>query len=100
MKMYILVRDDIPLGFAAVAIAHASLAGYLRYKDHPDTKAWLDGPFYKVICKVNDSQWELAKTAGDALVITESALEGKEVALVFRPRAEWPKAFRFLPLFR
>ena len=32
--------------------------------------------------------------------MSESALDGAEVALGFRPRAEWPKSFRFLPLYR
>ena len=36
MKMYILVRDDIPLCFAMVAVAHASLAGYLQFQDEPE----------------------------------------------------------------
>jgi peptidyl-tRNA hydrolase len=39
MKMYILVRDDVPLGFAIVAVAHASLAAYLKlklYREPPD----------------------------------------------------------------
>jgi len=38
MKMYILVRDHIPLGFAMVAVAHASLAGYLRFKNEPEAR--------------------------------------------------------------
>jgi len=41
MKMYILVRDDIPLGFAMVAVAHASLTCYLKYQDEPGMKSWL-----------------------------------------------------------
>jgi len=53
MKMYILVRDDVPLGFAMVAVAHASLAGYLRFQDTPEVKAWLSGPFFKAVCSVN-----------------------------------------------
>ena len=39
MKMYILVRDDVPLGFAMVAVAHASLAGYLAFKNTPEVEA-------------------------------------------------------------
>lgn len=55
MKMNLLVRDDVPLGFAAVAIAHASLAAYLRLREHPDTQAWIDGPFHKVVCRVDEN---------------------------------------------
>ncbi|MEH6459934.1 peptidyl-tRNA hydrolase [Chitinimonas sp. JJ19] len=102
MKMYILVRDDIPLGFAMVAVAHASLAGYLAYKDTPEVAQWLDGPFFKAVCKVNAKEFENAKAVADHVVLTESALDGREVAIVFKPReAEaWPKMFRFLKLYR
>ena len=43
MKMYVLVRDSIPLGFAMVAVAHAPLGCYLRYKDTPEVAEWLSG---------------------------------------------------------
>ena len=33
-------------------------------------------------------------------MLTESALDGQEVALAFKPRAEYPKAFRFFKLFK
>jgi len=100
MKMYILVRDDIPLGFAMVAVAHASLAGYLKFQDAPETKEWLAGPFFKAVCKANPTEFENAKRVPDHVVLTESALGNQEVAIVFKPRAEWPKMFRFLRLYR
>lgn len=100
MKMYILVRDDIPLGFAMVAVAHASLAGYLRFRDSPEIAEWLSGPFFKAVCKVNAKEFENAKAVPDHVVLTETALEGREVAIVFKPRTEWPKMFRFLKLYR
>ena len=100
MKMYILVRDDVPLGFAMVAVAHASLAGYLRFRDTPEVAEWLEGPFRKAVCKVSPHEFESAKTVPDHVVLTESALEGREVAIVFRPRHEWPKMFRSLKLYR
>jgi peptidyl-tRNA hydrolase len=100
MKMYILVRDDIPLGFAMVAVAHASLAGYLKYRDSPEVQAWLSGPFFKAVCKVNEKEFENARQVQDHVVLTESALGGREVAIAFRPRDEWPKMFRFLRLYR
>ena len=65
MKMYILVRDDIPLGFAMVAVAHASLAGYLRFQDEPEVREWLSGPFFKAVCKVNAKEFENAKQVAD-----------------------------------
>lgn len=100
MKMYILVRDDIPLGFAMVAVAHASLAGYLAFKDSPEVAQWLAGPFRKAVCKANAKEFENAKEVPDRVVLTESALDGREVAIVFKPRDDWPKAFRFLKLYR
>jgi peptidyl-tRNA hydrolase len=101
MKMYILVRDDIPLGFAMVAIAHASLAGYLQFKDTPEVARWLDpGPFFKVVCKASAAEFEKAKIVEDHVVLTESALGHREVAIAFKPREDWPKMFRFLRLYR
>ncbi len=100
MKMYILVRDDIPLGFAMVAVAHASLAGYLKFHDTPEVKEWLSGPFFKAVCMANAKEFENAKQVADHVVITESALGNQEVAIVFKPRAEWPKMFKFLRLYK
>jgi peptidyl-tRNA hydrolase len=98
--MYILVRAEVPLGFAMVAAAHASLAAYLRFRDSPEVAAWLAGPFRKAVCRVSDAEFAAARAVPDHVVITESALDGAEVALAFKPREEWPKMFRFLPLYR
>lgn len=100
MKMYILLKDDLSEGFAALAAAHASLAAYLKFEAHPDTQAWVSGTFYKVICKLNAAEFEKAKQFDDYVCLTESALQGAEVALAFRPREEWPKAFRFYRLYK
>jgi peptidyl-tRNA hydrolase len=100
MKMYILVKEHIPVGFALVAVAHASLAAYLRFQETPEVATWLAGPFLKTVCKVSDQEFEAAKAVPDAVVITESALGGQEVALAFKPREEWPKAFKFYQLYR
>jgi hypothetical protein len=100
MKMYILVRDDVPLGFAIVAVAHASLAAYLKFRDTPEVEEWLSGPFFKAVCKVTAKEFENAKTVPDHVLLTESALENREVAIAFKPRSEWPKMFRFFKLYR
>ena len=100
MKMYLLVRRSVPIGFALVAVAHASLAAYLKFRDHPDVAAWLAGPFRKVICAVSDEEFEAAKRTDDSVVITESALGGAEVAIAFRPRSVWPESFRSYQLYR
>ena len=98
--MYILIRESVPTGFALVGASHASLAAYLKFKDTPEIEQWLSGPFYKTIYKVNDTEFETAKSFDDCVVITESALDGQEVAIAFKPREEWPKPFRFYSLYR
>ena len=100
MKMYILIKDSVPLGFALVASAHASLAAYLKFQNSTEIKEWLSGPFRKTICKVNDLEFDRAKEVEDYVIITESALDGQEVAIAFKPRYEWPKAFKFFKLYR
>ena len=100
MKMYILIKDDVPEGFAILAAAHASLATYLKFKEDPDMQTWVSGTFYKVVCKVNDKEFQKAKTFEDHVVLTESALDHSEVAIAFKPREEWPKPFRFYKLYK
>ena len=100
MKVYILIRESVPVGDAVRAAAHASLACYLKFQHAPETATWLSRPFYKVICKVNDAEFEQAKSFADAVILTESALGGQEVAIAFNPRQEWPKRFEYHRLFR
>ena len=96
MKMYILIKDDIPEGFSVLAAAHASLACYLKYKDDLEMQTWVSNTFYKV----NDKEFQKAKDVDHHVVLTESALDHKEVAIAFKPRQEWPKAFKFYRLFK
>ncbi len=100
VKMYILVKNSIPLGFAMVCVAHASLACYLKFQHSPEILAWLSGIFHKVICKVSDQEFEKAKQIEDNIIITESALGNQEVAIAFKPRKEYPKSFKFLSLYK
>jgi peptidyl-tRNA hydrolase len=100
MKMYILLKDSLPDGIAVLAAAHASLACYLKFQEDADTQEWVSGTFYKVICKVNEKEFEKAKSFDDSVVLTESALDHQEVAIAFKPRAEWPKAFKFYRLYK
>jgi hypothetical protein len=98
--MYILVRDSVPLGCAVVATAHASLAAYLKFRDTPEVSHRLSGRFDKVVCQVSDEEFERARLTEDHVVLTESALGGQEVAIAFKPREEWPKAFQYFKLYR
>ena len=100
LRMYILIRESVPTGFAVLAAAHASLAAYLRFRESPEVTEWLAGPFYKAVCRVTDEEFTRAKETPDHIVLTESAMDGQEVAIAFKPRAEYPKAFRFFKLFK
>ena len=100
MKMYILIKEDIPMGFAMVAAAHASLAAYLKFQQREDLKEWLNGSFKKAVCIVNNKEFDKAKEFEDSVILTESALDNREVAIAFCPRKEWPKAFKFYRLYK
>mgnify|MGYP001819514680 CR=1 FL=1 len=100
MRMYILIREDVPLGLAITAAAHASLACYLKYQDTEEVASWLAGPFRKVVCRVSAGEFEKAKGEKEFVVLTESALEGAETAIAFKPRVEWPKYFKYFRLFK
>ncbi|HET6247097.1 MAG TPA: hypothetical protein VFE47_05300 [Tepidisphaeraceae bacterium] len=100
MKMYILVRESVPLGFAMVGVAHASMAAYIKFADDAAVKQWISGPFYKAVCRVSDVQFDEAKACPDHVIITESALGGQETVLAFKPREVWPKSFKFFSLYR
>ena len=100
LKMYILVKEAVPIGKAVVGIAHASLACYLKFQETEEVKKWLDGPFYKTICKVTEKEFEKAKEERDFVVMTESTLDNAETTISFKPRAEYPKYFKFFRLYK
>jgi peptidyl-tRNA hydrolase len=99
MKMYILVRDDIAVNWAMVALSHAALVAYLKWQDDEDMQEWLKSSFRKVTCKVTPEQFEEAKSIKDSVVITESALDGKELAVVIKPRKKLPKSLKSYILY-
>ncbi|RMZ59898.1 hypothetical protein D1632_09855 [Chryseobacterium nematophagum] len=99
MKMYILVKDNIPDKLVPVITAHASLACYKKYEKNEDMIQWMNGIFKKVVCIVNDNEFEEFKKEADFIVLTESSLDHKEVCLAFCPREEYPKKFKFLKMW-
>ncbi len=101
LRMYILVRDVIPFGIAAVSISHAALACYLEYEDRPAMQNWRHHSFRNVVCWVTDDEFEDAKRVADHTVIAESNFGNTEVAIAFCPRElkEWPRAFRKFRLY-
>lgn len=90
MKMYILIRDNVLPGNAIVAAAHGSLMCHLKFNERGTYKEWLQSSFKKVVCKVNDEEFEYAKSIAEdcGLVITESRLNNAEVGIVFCPGTE------------
>ena len=100
LKMYILVKDSVPVGKAIVSVAHASLGAYLKWQDDPDMQRWANSIFFKVVCKVSEADFEDAKKLPEGLVITESTLDNQEVAVAFKPREEWPVQFKLYQLYR
>ncbi len=99
MKMYILLKDSLPDKFAPVVAAHASLACYKKFESNSDMQEWVQSVFKKVVCKVNDKEFENAKKEPDHVVLTESALDNQEVAIAFSPRQEYSKQFRFFSMW-
>ena len=100
LKMYVLILDWVDLGHAINSASHSGLIGYLKWEHDPILKLWLANSFKKATCKVNQDEFERAKQFDDYEIITELAFDGKEVGLVFKPRYEWPKFFKYLKLYK
>lgn len=102
MKMYILIPEDVPIGFAINGAAHAGLACFLRFASRRSLQEWLPS-FKKVTCKVSYDELEQAIQSVEHdsyTVITESAFGNRTVAVAFCPRQEWPEIFKQLQLYR
>ena len=100
-KMYILLLDWIDVGHAVNTSAHAGAMLEAHWsKDDPIMKEWYDDSFRKVTCKVTQKEFEKSKEYEDWFVVTEMAFDKKEVAIVFKPRKEWPRFFNFLKLYK
>ena len=100
-KVYILLKDTVNTGHAVNGAAHASLSLYIQHEDNPYVQEWAKNSFRKVTCSVSEIEFELAKTFGiDYVTITESMLNGQEIALAFLPRTEFPEFFKTLQLYK
>ncbi|WBV60453.1 hypothetical protein PFY12_15645 [Chryseobacterium camelliae] len=99
MKMYIIVRDNIPDKLVPVIAAHASLACYKKYESNENMIQWMNGIFKKVVCKANETEFNHLKNEDDYILLTESSLNHQEVVLAFCPREEYSKKFKFLPMW-
>ena len=106
-KMYILVRETIKEkdeGHAVLSVAHAAAAACRNWGDELEFIIWANISFRKVLCLVSDTEFENAKKYFDEQVdyqvMTESGLDNEEISIVFKPRVEWPKFFKFLKLWK
>ena len=104
MKMYILVKRSLE-SHKVVGVAHGVLMAHLKFYSEQelvnnDYLEWLKTSFKKVICEVSDEEFEMAKSFDNRVIVTESSLGGKEIAMVFCPRREWPEPFKKYPLMK
>ena len=97
--MYILIKEDIPDALVPVITAHALLACYLKFETDENMKTWINGIFKKVVCIVNETEYESFKKDENLVVLTESALDNREVCLAFCPRKEFPTKYKFLKMW-
>lgn len=102
LKIYILIKDTAPVGHAINCAAHASLALYLEYKNLYIMDEWLHYSFRKVTCRVSPAEFNHAKglSGMNKIIVTESALNGEEIAIAFAPCEEWPDFFKTLRLYK
>jgi len=100
LKMYILVKDTLPVGLAMNSVAHGVLMADLQFGHDSEYLQWKTYSFKKVTCKVTDAEFEKAKGVEGRVVVTESALGNQEVVLVFRPRLVWPGVIKFAKIYK
>ena len=89
MKMYILVKREVPDKLVPVITAHASLACFRKFEQTENMQTWINGIFKKVVCVVNETEFTNAQNEPDHIVLSESALENREVCIAFSPREEY-----------
>ena len=60
---------------------------------------WVHSIFKKVVCKVNEKEFQNSLKDEKYVLLTESSLDNREVAVVFVPRVEFTKQFRFFKMW-
>lgn len=100
MKMYILLKDSVPLGFAINSIGHGVLMAHFKWQKDEDYLIWLELSFKKVTCKVDLETFDKFKQFPDHVIVTESRLSNEEIALVFKPKNVFPVEFKELFLYK
>ena len=108
--MYICIKQSIP-SHKVLGVAHGVLIAHRKFSYNPaesETMSdaqiaydeWFKNSFRKVVCEVSDADFEILKSERDFITVTESGLNGMEIAHVFCPRAQWPERFRQFPLLK
>jgi peptidyl-tRNA hydrolase len=102
MKMYICIKDDLPVGIAMNSAAHGSLMCHLEYHGTENYDHWLRQSFKKVTCAVTPAEFAMLKNVTNSILVTESRLQGQEVAIVLAPRhdTDWPEFVNLLKLWK
>jgi len=85
MRAYLLLRESVPPAQAVLAAT--------KRKDLPKLVDWLTGSADMEYCVLDDQEFERSKTYRGAIVLSSDLREGKEVAIAFGPRGEWPEEF-------
>jgi len=97
--MYIIIKNNIPDRLVPVITAHASLACYKKFENDENMIKWINGVFKKVVCVVDETEFEKFKEDDNFVLLTESALDNREVGVAFCPREVFPKKFKFLKMW-
>jgi hypothetical protein len=102
LKMYILIREDTPAGIIPLVASHLPMLTYRKFKNYPLMQKWFETELQKtVICKVSAEIFEKAKEYGEYFALVEiHHQELGELGLGFSVQKEYPKFFKFLPLYK
>lgn len=70
------------------------------FREAPATQHWLEC-FRKVVVKVNDDQFEKAKSySKEYIAFSDEDYGQEEMVLAFKPDNEWPDFFKSLSLYK
>jgi hypothetical protein len=99
--MHIVLRPDISVETAMIAVAHASIGTYLTFKDDDVTQMWEKKSFKKVIHKaLNLHQFKSCRELGPHRVFVESSLGNSEMSVGFKPMWQEHPWFADIPLWK
>ena len=102
LKMYILIREDTPADIVPLVASHLPMLTYRKFKNYPLMQKWFETELQKtVVCKVSAEIFEKAKEYGEYFALVEiHHQELGELGLGFSVQREYPKFFKFLPLYK